>query len=281
MSGLRRPLPARIGICVLIALVMFGCQRSFLYFPDKTAPEPGQPGVRVVKLLSEPDLELAHLYHPPGAPDGPVVVVFHGNAGHAGYRVTKFRDLLDAGFGVFFAEYRGYGGNPGWPDEAGLTADASAVMAYFQSEGVDPGRIVLYGESLGAGVAVKMAAEHPVAGLVLEAPYTSIADVAQVHFWYLPARWLVPDNWDVADRIGKVSAPVLVVHGEADRVIPVRFGRRVFELASEPKAALFHPRAGHNDLFAYPEVVERVIAFVREQVPGTAADRAEAHNAAD
>jgi hypothetical protein len=266
---------------VLIALVMFGCQRSFLYFPDKTAPEPGQPGVQVVRLLSEPDLELAHLYHPPRAPNGPVVVVFHGNAGHAGYRVPKFRDLLDAGFGVFFAEYRGYGGNPGRPDETGLTADARAVMAYFQSEGVDPGRIVLYGESLGAGVAVKMAVEHPVAGVVLEAPYTSIADVAQAHYWYLPARWLVLDKWDVAARIGKVSAPVLVVQGEADRVIPVRFGKRVFELASEPKAALFHPRAGHNDLFEYPEVVERVIAFVREQVPGTAADPTEAHNAAD
>jgi fermentation-respiration switch protein FrsA (DUF1100 family) len=281
MSGLTTPLAAAIGVYVLIALVMFGCQRSFLYLPDKTALELGQPTVQVVRLLSEPDLELVHLYHPPRAPNGPVVVVFHGNAGHAGYRVPKFRDLLDAGFGVFFAEYRGYGGNPGRPDETGLTADARAVMAYFQSEGVDPGRIVLYGESLGAGVAVKMAAEHPVAGVVLEAPYTSIADVAQAHYWFLPARWLVLDKWDVASRIGMVSAPVLVVQGEADRVIPVRFGKRVFELASEPKAALFHPRAGHNDLFDYPEVVERVIAFVREQVPGTAADPTEAHNAAD
>ena len=194
MSGLMKSLAAAIAAFVLIVLVLVGCQRSFLYFPDKTAPEPGQPGVQVVKLLSEPDLELVHLYHPPRAPNGPVVVVFHGNAGHAGYRVPKFRALLDAGFGVFFAEYRGYGGNPGRPDETGLTADARAVMAYFQSEGVDPGRIVLYGESLGAGVAVKMAAEHPVAGVVLEAPYTSIADVAQAHYWYLPARWLVLDK---------------------------------------------------------------------------------------
>ena len=281
MSGPRRALPAEIGVYLLIALVTFGCQRSLLYFPDKTAPQLGHPDVQVVQLLSEPGLEVAHLYHSPRAPDGPVVVVFHGNAGHAGTRVRKFHELLDAGFGVFFAEYRGYGGNPGRPDEAGLTADAGAVMAHFQSEGVEPGRLVLYGESLGAGVAVKMAAEHPVAGVVLEAPYTSIADVAQAHYWFLPARWLVPDKWDVAARIGQVSAPVLVVHGAADRVIPVRFGRRVFALAAEPKAALFHPRAGHNDLWAYPEVVARVIAFVREQVPDTAADPAEAHMAAD
>lgn len=228
--------------------------------------------MEAVTLLSEPDLELTHLYRPPRAPDGPVVVVFHGNAGHAGYRVAKFHALLDAGFGVFFAEYRGYGGNPGSPDEAGLTADGRAVMAHIRSEGIDPARIVLYGESLGNGVAVKMAAEHPVAGLVLEAPYTSMADVAQAHYWYLPARWLVLDDWDIAGRIGEVGAPVLVVQGEADRVIPVRFGKQVFELAPEPKAALFHPRAGHNNLYRYPEVAETVIAFVREQVPGTAAD---------
>ena len=270
MSRHKRPLATAAGIYVLLALFMFGCQRSFLYFPDETGLEPGQPGVQVVKLRSEADLELAHLYRPPLAPDGPVVVVFHGNAGHAGYRVRKFRDLLEAGFGVFFAEYRGYGGNPGEPDEAGLTADARAIMAYFENEGIDPRRIVLYGESLGTGVAVKMAAEHPVAGLILEAPYTSIADVAQAHYWYLPAHWLVLDRWDSASRIGKVKAPVLVVQGEADRVIPVRFGRQMFELAPEPKSALFQPGAGHNNLFDYPEVVARVIAFVWEQVPGPA-----------
>jgi fermentation-respiration switch protein FrsA (DUF1100 family) len=283
MSGFTGPLAVAIGIYVLIALVMFGCQRSFLYFPDKTAAAPGETGVQAVELLSEPDLEVAHLYYPPRAPDGPVVVVFHGNAGHAGHRVPKFRDLVDAGFGVFFAEYRGYGGNPGRPDEPGLTADARAVMTYLQSEGVDSGRIVLYGESLGAGVAVKTAVEFPVAGVVLEAPYTSIADVAQAHYWYLPARWLVLDKWDVAGRIGEVNTPVLVVQGEADRVIPVRFGKEVYELASEPKAALFHPRAGHNDLFDYPEVIARVIAFVREQVPaaGDAAGAGAAEGAAN
>ena len=115
MSGLTTTLATALGLYLLLALFMFGCQRSFLYFPDKTAPEAGQTGVQVVKLLSEPDLELVHLYHPPRALDGPVVVVFHGNAGHAGHRVPKFRALLNAGFGVFFVEYRGYGGNLGRP----------------------------------------------------------------------------------------------------------------------------------------------------------------------
>ena len=276
----KRPLAA-LGACLVILLVVTGCQRSLLYFPDNTASVPSRPGLQVITLRSETDLVLAHLYHPPCAPDGPVVALFHGNAGHAGHRVSKFRDLLDAGFGVLFAEYRGYGGNPGRPDESGLTADARSVMAYLQSRGVEPERIVLYGESLGTGLAVKMAAEHPVAGVVLEAPYTSIAEVAQARFWYLPVAWLIADKWELAARIGEVTAPLLVLHGEADRVIPVRFGKRVFALAETPKAALFHPQAGHNDLFDYPEVVQRVIAFVREQVPGAAADCTETNSTAE
>ncbi len=145
MSRLTRPVAYAVGIYVLIAASMFGCQRSLLYLPDDRALQPGRSGVEAVTLLSEPDLELTHLYRPPRAPDGPVVVVFHGNAGHAGYRVAKFHALLDAGFGVFFAESRGYGGNPGSPDEAGLTADGrqAGVRAGPRTEGgpvPSPGR---------------------------------------------------------------------------------------------------------------------------------------------
>ena len=143
MSGLSRSLAAAIAAYVLIVLVLVGCQRSFLYFPDKTAPEAGQTGVQVVKLLSEPDLELVHLYHPPRALDGPVVVVFHGNAGHAGHRVPKFRALLNAGFGVFFVEYRGYGGLPGKPTEQGLRADAQAALDVAQQLGWAPANTLI------------------------------------------------------------------------------------------------------------------------------------------
>ena len=254
-----------VGTFLLMLLALVGCQRDLLYFPSETAATPNWPGLEIVALQSEPDLEVRHFYVPPPAPEGPVVVVFHGNAGHAGHRVRKFQKLLEAGIGVFFAEYRGYGGNPGEPSEDGLTADALAVMAYIDTLGVGPDRIVLYGESLGTGVAVKMAVDHSVAGVILEAPYTSIAEMAELRFGGLPLGWLVVDAWETAGRIEQVNTPLLVVHGEADRVIPVQMGRQVFDLAPEPKAALFHPAAGHNNLFRYPEVVERVIAFVRER----------------
>ncbi len=274
MQNLSVPLAMAAGFYLLVVVGMFVFQRSFLYYPDRQAPDLADAGgeaLEVVHTRSADGLELVHWYRPPASPGGPVVVVFHGNAGHAVDRVAKLRAMLEAGFGVFFAEYRGYGGNPGQPDEPGLTADARAVMALLEARGVGLERIILYGESLGTGVAVKMAVEHPVAGLVLEAPFTSIADVAQAHYWYLPARWLLHDKWESLGRIRGVASPILVVHGERDRVIPTRFGRRLFEAAPEPKTALYLPSAGHNDVWNYPEARRAILDFVRAQVPGAPA----------
>lgn len=272
MSGIPLTLAIALGLYLLLALVMFGCQRSFLYFPDTSRPDPaaaGVEGLEAVRLESSPGVEVEHWYRPPAAADGPVLVVFHGNAGHIGHRVPKYRPFLNAGVGLFLAEYRGYGGNPGRPDEAGLTDDARAVMTYLTGRGIAGERLIVFGESLGGGPAVKMATEFPVAGLVLESPFTSVADVAQAHYWYLPARWLVLDTWDNAKRIGELRAPLLILHGERDRVVPVRFGRRLFELAPEPKRALFVPDAGHNDLFNRPEAIAAVMAFIEARgAPG-------------
>jgi fermentation-respiration switch protein FrsA (DUF1100 family) len=270
MSGITMTLAVALALYLLLALVMFGFQRSFLYHPDTSRPDlegAGVAGLTEVRLESEPGLEVAHWYRPPAAKDGPVLVVFHGNAGHIGHRVPKFRAFLDAGFGLFLAEYRGYGGNAGKPDEAGLTADARAVMTYLGREGIAGDRLIVFGESLGGGPAVKMAVEFPVAGLVLESPFTSVADVAQALYWFLPARWMVRDPWDNAARIGRLRAPLLLLHGENDHVVPVRFGRRLFDEAPEPKQALFVPDGAHNDLFDYPEVIDAVMAFVREWAP--------------
>jgi fermentation-respiration switch protein FrsA (DUF1100 family) len=225
--------------------------------------------MEAVTVTTEDGLDLVHWYRPPTAPNGLVVVIFHGNAGHIGDRVPKYWPLLQAGLGVFFAEYRGYGGNPGRPSEDGLTADGLSVMAYLSARGIAPERIILYGESLGTGLAIKLAAGRPVAGLILEAPPGSIAEVAQAHYWYVPAKWLLLDQWNAIDLMGQVAAPLLLMHGEADGVVPVRFGRRVYKAADGPKEALFLPRGGHADLYSFPEVPARVIDFVRRQAPLT------------
>ena len=256
-----------LGLYLLFVAALFLFQRQLLYYPNPERPDPGLarlPGLEVVRVEAADGLTLEHWYVPPAAPDGAVVVVFHGNAGHIGHRDDKYRFLVEAGHGLLLAEYRGYGGNPGAPEEPGMTEDGARLLAWLAGQGIAPARTWLYGESLGTGLAVKLAAaaEAPLAGLILEAPYTSIAAVAQAHYWYVPAKWLVRDRWNAVDRIGLIRAPVLVLHGERDRTVPTRFGRALYEAADAPKEALWLPNANHNDVLDFAEARERVLRFL-------------------
>ncbi|WP_299618739.1 alpha/beta hydrolase [Pelagibius sp.] len=250
-----------------LLVVMFLAQRSLLYPAATNTPrlsDHGLPGMGAIETQPEPGLTLTHWFHPPADPDQPVILYFHGNAGHRGDRVAKMRPFIDAGFGLLLTGYRGYGGNPGRPSETGLSADARSVHDWLLAQGYKPGQIVIFGESLGTAVSVKLASERPPAALVLEAPPSSIADVAAAHYWYLPVRLLIRDPWDSHSRIGSIKVPLFLMHGARDRVVPARFGRKLFEAASEPKQALFHDTAMHTDLLDYREVVEAVMAFIRE-----------------
>lgn len=258
-----------VGVYVALLGVVFVMQRSLLYPADKSMPDParaGVSGIQAVTTETGDGLRLIHWYRPPANGQAPVLVVFHGNAGHVGDRVPKLSALMEAGIGVLLAGYRGYGGNPGSPTEEDLTADARLLLDWLAGQGVGPERTVLYGESLGTGIAVKLATERPAAAVILESPYTSIAELAQSHYWYLPARWLVLDKWDSLSRVGRIAMPLLVIHGAKDRTVPTRYGRRLFEAAPEPKEFLLLDRAAHNDLYEYPQVAERVIEFLAKHV---------------
>lgn len=229
-----------LAVYLVFATAVFLGQRSLIYLPSPEQPDPADTGLENLTVAETPidgELTLRHWYVP-AKRGNPVLVVFQGNAGHMGHRVAKFRPFLNAGHGLFLTGYRGYSGNPGRPSETGLLNDGRAALDWLKARGVPKDRIVLYGESLGTGVAVPLAAERDVAVLVLEAPFTSLADVAQWHYWYLPARWLIRDRFESKARIGDVQAPLLILHGEDDRTIPLRFGRRLFEAANEPKT--FH-----------------------------------------
>ena len=246
------------------ALFLF--QRSLLYVPPGDRADLAaisMPGLEAVESRTADGLVLTHWYRPPARADGPVVLLFHGTAGHIGDRVPKYRALYEAGFGVFLAEYRGYNGNPGKPSEAGLMADAASVLAALAARGVGPERTVLYGESLGTGVAVRLASEDRYAGLVLEAPYSSIAEVAQHHYWYVPARWLIQDKWDSMSQIGRIEAPLLVLLGGRDRTVPAQFGQKLFEAAPAPKERLHLAEAGHTDFYDFAEVRSGVVGFIQ------------------
>lgn len=260
-----------VGAYLVLVGALFLFQRSLLYHPGGPPPSPAASGVgemRVVSLETEDGLQLAAWYA--SAPEGaPLVIYFCGNAGNIGGRAFKARRLLDSGFGVLLVSYRGYGGNPGQPTQDGLYADARAALRFAAGQGVTSRRIVLYGESLGTGVAVHAAAEQattaPVAAVVLETPYTSIAEVATHHYPYLLAHWLVRDRFDAVSEIASIRAPLLVFHAENDRVIPIAISRRLFAAATAPKEARWFAAGGHGGLFD-AGAGDTIVAFIRRIV---------------
>jgi fermentation-respiration switch protein FrsA (DUF1100 family) len=193
------------------------------------------------------------------------MLVFNGNAGNRAYRADLARAFRPHGIAVLLFDYRGFGDSAGSPGESGLTADARAARAYVLSRGdVDPSRLVYFGESLGAGVAVALAAEHPPASLVLRSPFTSMADVGRLHYPMLPVRLLLHDRYAAIERIAAVRAPVLVIAGDADRIVPIALSRRVYDAATTRKAFVVIPGADHNDaaLTAGDDVVAHTVRFV-------------------
>jgi fermentation-respiration switch protein FrsA (DUF1100 family) len=274
MRMLIRLLATGFVIYALVVATLYVFQRQLMFRPDTSRPILGalsRLGVGEVTLATADGLALLAWYLPP--PDGaPVIVYFHGNGGHLGYRNQRMEQFATAGFGVLMPEYRGYGGNPGNPSAAGFYLDAEAAVDFLAGQHIASERQVFYGESLGTGVAVWAAAQHEAMALVLEAPFTSAADIAQDRFPWLPARLLLKDRFDSLSLIGKVRAPIFVMQAEDDLIVPVRFGRALFAAAPEPKEALFAPAGGH---FAggYGGI-EVVIAFLRRRISGRVQEHA-------
>ena len=227
---------------------LFYWQRSLLYFPDPLRRPPaanGLPQAEEVELRAADGTRLT-AWHAPPREGMPVVLYFQGNGGGLDLRARRFGRILGEGLGLLALNYRGYGGSEGKPTEDGLLQDAEAAYQFAASRyGAE--RIVLWGESLGTGVAVALAASRPVARVLLESPYTSAADIAASIYWYVPVRLLMRDQFRSDERIGKVSAPVLVLHGERDAIVPIRFGERLYAMIQSPKKFIRLPAAGHND----------------------------------
>jgi fermentation-respiration switch protein FrsA (DUF1100 family) len=242
---------AIIALCAYIALtaMVYVAQRSLMYFPDTAHVLPaaaGLPEAEEVPLTAADGVRIAAWHVPPR--DGkPVILYFHGNGGALRFRVTRFRRLIADGIGLVALEYRGYGGSGGSPSEQGLIADAQAAYRFAASH-YPPQQLVLWGESLGSGVAIALAAERPVGHLILEAPFTSAVALGARHYWYLPVRLLMKDQFRSDLRIGRVKAPLMIMHGVHDRVVPYIMGEQLFELANKPKHFARFLDGGHEDL---------------------------------
>jgi fermentation-respiration switch protein FrsA (DUF1100 family) len=231
-------------------VALFFAQRSFL-FPvptvARTSPQQAGFGEAEEHVLDTADGEKVIVWHVPAKPGHPVVLYFHGNGDFLAGFFGRFHDLIADGTGVVALSYRGYAGSSGHPSERGLLSDAAAAYAFTVAH-YDAARIVVWGFSLGTGVAVALAADKPVGRLILEAPYTSTADVAASLFWYMPVHLVMRDQFRSDERIGRVTVPLLIMHGERDRTIPIHFSERLFALAHVPKQFVRFPEGGHENL---------------------------------
>jgi hypothetical protein len=240
-----------IALCLYLGLAatMYFAQRSLMYFPDTAHVLPaaaGLPEAEEVPLTAADGLRIAAWHVPPR--DGkPVILYFHGNGGALRFRVERFRRLIADGIGLLALEYRGYGGLAGSPSEPGLIADGE-VAYRFATARYPVRQVVLWGESLGSGVAVAVAAEHPVGRVILEAAFTSAVAVGARHYWYLPVSLLMKDQFRSDTRIGKITAPLMIMHGVHDRVVPYAMGEQLFDLANQPKHLVRFLDGGHEDL---------------------------------
>jgi fermentation-respiration switch protein FrsA (DUF1100 family) len=258
------------AFAVLVALVWV-YQRHLLYLPDSRLPLAGRvlPDASEVEFTSGDGLTLGGWLVPPRGPsNGAAVLIFNGNAGNRAMRAPIADAFSRAGFVSLLFDYRGYGGNPGSPTEPGLIADGKAARRYLASlDEVDAQRIVYYGESLGTGVAVAVAAETPPIALVLRSPFHSMVAVGELHYPWLPVNWMLKDRYSSGERIGGVECPLLVIAGEADRIVPYEQSRFLFEAASMPvKQFIAVPRADHNDPeLIGQDVMDQTIAFLVDE----------------
>ncbi len=239
--------------------VLFVLQRSLLFMPpdvDGALQPRNLPEAQLGEVTTVDGVVLKHWFAPPRDAGKPVGVLFYGNGAYMASRANEARALLDLGYGVLLVSYRGYDRNPGSPSETGLYNDARANLDWLKSKGYS---FFLMGQSLGSGVAVQIATEYPVEALILETPYTSMVDAAAYHYFFVPVRWLLLDRFDSLSKIGQIKAPVFVIQGEEDEVVPVEQGRRIFAAANEPKEAIWLPGAHHNDYYRYggwPQIVQ-------------------------
>jgi fermentation-respiration switch protein FrsA (DUF1100 family) len=228
--------------------LLYLTQRKLMYLPDHTRWAPATAGLGQAEevTLETPDGERLLVWHVAPQGDQPVVIYFQGNGGGLNLRVGRFRQMVADGLGLIAVNYRGYGGSSGSPSETGLLLDARTVHAFAVSR-YPPERLVLWGESLGTGVAVALAAERPVARILLESPYTATVDVAAAVYPFVPVRMLMKDQFRSAEWIGKVTVPVLVLHGERDQTVPIVHAERLYGMIRTAKRFVRLAQADHND----------------------------------
>lgn len=265
MTWMSKTGAALLAIYTLVVLAVWLGQRRLMYVPSRIRVPPSAAGLSDVQELEilTPDGARLIAWRLAAKAERPTLLYFHGNAGGLVNRAMRFARYQSLGYGILMMSYRSFSGSTGAPSEANNLADARLAYDRLVAEKVKPSDIVVYGESLGSGIAVQVAAEMPVGAVVLDAPYTSMLDMALKAYPYLPVRALLSDRYESARHIERVTAPVLILHGILDPVIPVAMGKALYARANNLKRLVIFENGGHTDLDEHG-AVEAVHRFLSE-----------------
>jgi fermentation-respiration switch protein FrsA (DUF1100 family) len=263
----RRILQVVAGLYVIACLGLRLFERQITYQPNATRTTPAAARLPQVKeqTLRTPDGQRLIVWRLPAQPGRPTILYFHGNGDPLTYRSGRVGSFEAEGYGLYMIAYRGFSGSTGAPTEAAIISDALLAYGALRSEGVAAEDIIIYGESLGTNVALRTALSRPAAALILEAPFTSMVDAWRQFVPLMPVGLLLRDRFDSIGIIDRLKMPLLVMHGERDRLVGFRLGQRLFKAAPEPKRFESFPEAGHMNLYDYNAIaaVRRFIADVR------------------
>lgn len=255
-----------ITFLLFLLLLIYFFQDYLIYFPEKDVLSPkesGVPEMQTIKLQTDDGLKLTAWYYSSPQPHMPTILYLHGNAGHIGHRAMLIRSYLNQGYGVLLLTYRGFSGNPGTPSEEGLYKDARAAIQFLHEQGISDECLVLFGESLGGAVAIQMATEYKNLGaIILQSPFTTLADIGQYHYPFFPVKWLIKDKFASIEKINLIHCPVLVIIAKNDNIVPPAYSRKLFDAILTPKRLLEVPGKGHNSLDEPVDVIRFLENYV-------------------
>ena len=242
---------------ILISTYLF--QRSLLYHPmeNNYFGDKLTVSIEKVKIKTRDNIELISWYHSKNLNDYKTILFLHGNAGSLENRIHKINHFKDMNVNFLLVSWRGFSGNEGKPTEKGLYQDADSAVAWLKSKGISENNIIIYGESLGTGVATEIAQNKNFGGIILESPFTSMIDAGKDKYPYLPVRLLLKDKYESDKKIKNIKSPILIMHGKVDNIVPFHMGRRMYELANEPKYFYFSEYDDH--MMEYNEKLLKVL----------------------
>ena len=226
---------------LLIVIFVFFYQRSLLYHPSENnyTSEKANFNYEEVYIPTSDGKKLKAWFHKKDLKQKKTMIFFHGNAGNLSNRIYKLNLIKDFDINFLIVAYRGFSGNEGKPTEEGLYQDARDTLKWLNKQNVEDEKIIIYGESLGTGVSTEVSQYKNYAGLILESPFTSMVDAGKHYYFYLPVSLLLKDRYETIKKLKNIKIPILVMHGENDKIVPFKMGKKVFSEANEPKYFYF------------------------------------------